>query len=193
MEHQNELKHQENLREFLEELGEDPKRDGLIDTPKRYVKSMHFLTSGYRMDPKSILTKALFEVDHKDLVIVRDIEFYSLCEHHLLPFYGRVHIGYIPNGKVVGLSKLPRLVNVFSRRLQVQERMTNQIAESIQQYLKPEGVGVVVEACHLCMMMRGVEKQSSYTTSSVMLGCFKELPTRTEFLNLIHSPKREFF
>jgi GTP cyclohydrolase I len=182
--------HQENLRQLLVDLGEDPERDGLLKTPERFINSMKFLSSGYKLDVKNIIQKALFDVDHKDMVIVRDIEFYSLCEHHLLPFYGRVHVGYIPNGKVVGLSKIPRLVDAFARRFQVQERFTNQIAEAMNEYVDPDGVGVVVEAYHFCMMMRGVEKQSSYTTTSAMVGSFQKLETRTEFLNLIHSPRR---
>ncbi len=181
-----------NVGQMLKDLGDDPSRDGLLKTPERFLKSMQFLTSGYQKDVKQILKKAVFQVDYKDMVIVRDIEFYSLCEHHLLPFYGRAHLGYIPNGKVVGLSKIPRAIEVFSRRLQVQERLTNEVTEAFFEALEPEGVGLVVEAYHLCMMMRGVEKQSSYTVTSSMLGCFRELETRNEFLQLVHSPKRGF-
>ena len=184
------LKHQTNFKELLADLGEDPKRDGLLKTPERHLKSLQFLTSGYDQDVGAILRKALFDVEYKDMIIVRDIEFYSLCEHHILPFHGRVHVGYIPTNKVVGLSKIPRLVEAFARRLQVQERMTHQIAQTIQEVLQPEGVGVVIEAAHFCMMMRGVEKRESYTTTSSMQGCFSQVQTRQEFLNLVHSPKR---
>ncbi len=179
----------QRIAEMLRDLGEDPSRDGLLKTPERHLESMRFLTSGYKTDVQKILKKALFDVSYQDMVIVRDIEVYSLCEHHLLPFYGRCHIGYIPNGKVVGLSKLPRVVNAFSRRLQVQERLTNEIAEAIQHTLHPVGVGVVVEAYHLCMMMRGVEKQRSYTITSSMQGSFRNLETREEFLSLIRAPR----
>lgn len=185
-------KTEENLRNLLAELGEDPSRDGLKDTPKRYLKSLNFLTSGYKQDIKPIFEKAMFDVEYQDMVIVRDIEFYSLCEHHMIPFYGRVHVGYIPNGKVVGLSKIPRAVDVLARRLQVQERLTNEIAQAMFDCLQPIGVGVVVEAYHLCMMMRGVQKQSSYTVTSSMKGSFRNQETRAEFLQLIHSPKRAF-
>lgn len=168
-------------------LGEDPLRDGLAQTPLRVAKSLKFLTQGYGTDPKSILNGALFDVRSDEMVIVRDIDFYSMCEHHMLPFFGRVHIAYLPTTKVIGLSKLPRLVNVFARRLQVQERMTHDIASTIQELVAPQGVGVVVEAQHLCMLMRGVEKQNSYAITSAMLGCFREdARTRSEFLNLIH-------
>ncbi len=183
-------KHEKNFAELLKDLGEDPTRDGLLKTPERHMKSMQYLTSGYDKDVRAILTKALFDVEYKDMIIVRDVEFYSLCEHHLLPFHGRVHVGYIPNKKVVGLSKIPRLIDAFARRLQVQERMTNQIAETIQEILKPEGVGVVIEAAHLCMMMRGVAKQASYTTTSSMQGSFHQPQTREEFLKLVHSPRK---
>ncbi|RZA21354.1 MAG: GTP cyclohydrolase I FolE [Proteobacteria bacterium] len=182
--------HETNIAALLKDLGEDPTRDGLLKTPERHRKSMQYLTSGYTKDTTEILTKALFDVEYKDMIIVRDVEFYSLCEHHLLPFHGRVHVGYIPNKKVVGLSKIPRLVEAFARRLQVQERMTHQIAQTIQDVLKPEGVGVVVEAAHLCMMMRGVEKQASYTTTSSMQGSFHQPQTREEFLKLVHSPRK---
>ncbi|RYZ82922.1 MAG: GTP cyclohydrolase I FolE [Proteobacteria bacterium] len=183
-------KHEANFASLLTDLGENPKRDGLLKTPERYIKSMQFLTSGYDKDVAGILNQALFDVEYKDMIIVRDIEFYSLCEHHLLPFYGRVHVGYIPTKKVVGLSKIPRLIEAFARRLQVQERMTHQIAQTMQSVLAPEGVGVVVEAAHMCMMMRGVEKHESYTTTSSMQGSFHQPQTRQEFLNLVHSPKK---
>ncbi len=182
---------QEELAELIKRqltlLGEDPLRDGLAQTPFRVAKSLKFLTQGYNIDPKSVLNGALFDVASDEMVIVRDIDFYSMCEHHLLPFFGRVHIAYLPAKKVVGLSKLPRLVEVFARRLQVQERLTHDIATTIQDLIKPQGVGVIVEAQHLCMMMRGVEKQNSNTITSAMLGCFREdARTRSEFLNLIH-------
>ena len=177
----------ENLyRELLSRVGEDPTRDGLLDTPKRMVKSMEFLTRGYTMDATEVLHNALFDVEYDEMVIVKDIEFYSMCEHHLLPFFGKAHIAYVPNGKVIGLSKLPRLVDMFARRLQVQERLTREIAEAIEQAIKPQGVAVILEAQHLCMMMRGVQKQHSATTTSAMLGVFKtQLPTRNEFLSLV--------
>lgn len=182
--------HEEAIRSLFKDLGEDPTRDGILKTPERHLKSMKFLTSGYDKDVGAILTGALFDVEYKDMIIVRDIEFYSLCEHHLLPFHGRVHVGYIPDKKVVGLSKIPRLVDAFARRLQVQERMTHQIAKTIQDILNPDGVGVVVEAAHFCMMMRGVEKRESYTTTSSMQGVFQKPETRQEFLNLVHSHKK---
>ena len=177
---------QEMYREILSRLGEDPTRDGLISTPARVEKSMSFLTKGYDEDAGKILRGAMFDVDYDEMVIVKDIEFYSLCEHHLLPFYGRAHIAYIPNGKVIGLSKIPRIVDVFARRLQVQERLTQQIAEAIEDAVHPQGVGVVLEGQHLCMMMRGVQKQESSTVTSAMLGAFKtQTQTRTEFLTLV--------
>jgi GTP cyclohydrolase IA len=178
---------QQLYRELLTRLHEDPDRDGLQATPKRVEQSMAFLTRGYTQDPTQILRGALFDVDYDEMVIVKDVEMYSLCEHHMLPFFGRVHVAYIPNGKVIGLSKIPRLVDVFARRLQVQERITTQIAEAIQEAIEPRGVGVVIEARHMCMMMRGVEKQQSTTTTSAMLGVFREQPTRTEFLSLIRN------
>ena len=177
---------QELVRSLLARLGEDPEREGLRNTPERYVRAMEFLTSGYQCDLQALLTSALFTVDYDEMVIVRDIEVFSLCEHHLLPFFGRCHVAYLPKGKVLGLSKIPRLVDAFARRLQVQERLTTQIAETIQEWIKPEGVGVVVEAQHLCMMMRGVEKQHSSAVTSHMLGTFRTCAeTRSEFLSLI--------
>ncbi|MDR3752867.1 MAG: GTP cyclohydrolase I FolE [Terracidiphilus sp.] len=172
-------------REILSRLGEDPDRDGLRATPERAEKALAFLTKGYEQDPAQILRDALFEVDYDEMVIVRDIEMFSLCEHHMLPFFGRVHVAYIPKGKVVGLSKIARLVEVFARRLQVQERLTRQIADSIEEAIAPQGVGVVIEARHLCMMMRGIEKQNSSTVTSAMLGCFRQKETRAEFLSLV--------
>ncbi len=176
------------MRELLVRLGEDPERDGLLDTPQRMVQAMQYLTKGYQEDPEKILKEALFDVDYDEMVIVKDIEMFSLCEHHLLPFFGKVHVAYIPNKKVIGLSKIPRLIDVFARRLQVQERLTVQIAESIQNAIQPQGVGVVIEARHLCMMMRGVEKQHSAAVTSSMLGVFRdEQETRQEFLALIRA------
>ena len=175
----------EIYRELLTRYHEDPDRDGLLQTPERVEKAMSFLTSGYELDPTQILRGALFEVDYDEMVIVKDVEMYSLCEHHMLPFFGRVHVAYIPNGKVIGLSKIPRLIEVFARRLQVQERMTRQIADAIQEAIQPRGVGVVIEARHLCMMMRGVEKQNSSTATSAMVGVFQKQNTRAEFLSLV--------
>jgi GTP cyclohydrolase I len=175
----------EMYAELLRRWDEDPTRDGLLKTPERVAKSMAYLTHGYKQDPAAILTDALFDVDYDEMVIVKDIEMFSLCEHHILPFFGKVHVAYIPNGKVVGLSKIPRLVDVFARRLQVQERLTREIAEAIEDAIHPQGVGVVIEARHLCMMMRGVEKQHSSTVTSAMLGVFQEQPTRAEFLSLV--------
>jgi len=178
--------YEELVREMLVRLGEDPDREGLSHTPARVEKAMRFLVKGYKDDPEALLRKALFTVGYDEMVIVKDIEMFSLCEHHLLPFFGKVHVAYIPNGKVIGLSKIPRLIEVFSRRLQIQERLTTQIAEAIQNAIEPQGVGVVIEARHLCMMMRGVEKQHSSAVTSSMLGCFRsEEETRTEFLSLI--------
>jgi GTP cyclohydrolase IA len=176
---------QDIYREIIRRYDADPTRDGLERTPERIEKSLEFLTQGYRQDPNEILRGALFEVAYDEMVIVKDIEMYSLCEHHMLPFFGKVHIAYIPDGKVIGLSKAPRLVDVFARRLQVQERMTRQIADAIQEAIHPQGVGVVIEARHLCMMMRGVEKQNSSTVTSAMLGVFQKQNTRNEFLSLI--------
>jgi GTP cyclohydrolase I len=178
--------YEELVREMLVRLGEDPEREGLVRTPARVEKAMQFLVKGYKDDPEALLRKALFTVSYDEMVIVKDIEMFSLCEHHLLPFFGKVHVAYIPNGKVIGLSKIPRLIESFSRRLQIQERLTTQIAEAIQNAIDPQGVGVVVEARHLCMMMRGVEKQHSSAVTSSMLGSFRnEEETRTEFLSLI--------
>jgi GTP cyclohydrolase I len=178
------------VERVLTELGEDPRREGLLKTPKRVARSLRYLTSGYHKDIDSILNGALFSVSYDEMVIVRDIEVFSLCEHHLLPFFGRCHVAYLPNQKVVGLSKIPRLVDAFARRLQVQERLTTQIAETIMEKLNPQGVGVVIEARHLCMVMRGVEKQASTAVTSAMLGVFREsAQTRAEFLNLVrHEP-----
>ena len=178
---------EELAREFLVRLGEDPKREGLVRTPERFTKAFQYLTKGYSEDPEQVLRGALFNVDYDEMVIVKDIEMFSLCEHHMLPFFGKVHIAYIPKGKVIGLSKLPRLVEIFARRLQVQERLTVQIAETLQKAAEPLGVGVVIEARHLCMMMRGVEKQHSATVTSSMLGAFRAQQTRQEFLALIHA------
>jgi GTP cyclohydrolase IA len=177
---------QELIQRLLIELGEDPAREGLVRTPIRVDKALRFLTSGYAANVDDVLNGALFNVDYSEMVIVRDIDFYSLCEHHLLPFFGKCHVAYIPNGKVIGLSKIPRLVDIFARRLQLQERMTNQIAETIVDKIKPLGVAVVCEGTHLCMAMRGVEKQNSYTITSAMLGAFRDQQrTRMEFLELL--------
>jgi GTP cyclohydrolase I len=177
---------QDIIRQLLTELGEDPSREGLLDTPKRVEKSLRFLTQGYAADVDAVLNNALFSVDYNEMVIVKDIDFYSLCEHHLLPFFGKCHVAYIPQGRVVGLSKIPRLVEIFSRRLQVQERLTSQIAETLRDKIRPLGVGIVVEASHLCMSMRGVEKQNSVAVTSAMLGVFQhDARTRAEFLELI--------
>jgi GTP cyclohydrolase I len=181
---------QQLYAELLARFDEDPTRDGLLKTPERMEKAMTFLTQGYRQHPQEILRAALFEVDYDEMVMVKDIEMFSLCEHHMLPFFGKVHIAYIPKGKVVGLSKLPRLVDVFARRLQVQERMTREIANALQEAIAPQGVGVVVEARHLCMMMRGVEKQNSSTVTSSMSGVFLEDKTRAEFLSLVRDHGR---
>jgi GTP cyclohydrolase IA len=181
---------QELVRQLLAELGEDPSREGLRNTPKRVEKALRFLTSGYTADVDTVLNNALFTVDYNEMVIVKDIDFYSLCEHHLLPFFGRCHIAYIPQGKVIGLSKIPRLVEVFARRLQIQERMTSQIAETIRGKIEPLGVAVVIEATHLCMAMRGVEKQNASAITSAMLGVFQhDARTRVEFLELIRRPE----
>jgi GTP cyclohydrolase I len=180
---------QDIIRQLLAELGEDPSREGLVDTPKRVEKSLRFLTNGYAADVDSVLNNALFTVDYNEMLIVKDIDFYSLCEHHLLPFFGKCHVAYIPQGRVVGLSKIPRLVDMFARRLQVQERLTNQIAETLREKIRPLGVAVVMEASHLCMSMRGVEKQNSVAVTSAMLGVFQnDARTRMEFLDLIKRP-----
>ncbi|MEK9609227.1 MAG: GTP cyclohydrolase I FolE [Flavobacteriaceae bacterium] len=176
-----------NFSKIIDLLGEDTAREGLVKTPARAAKAMKFLTEGYEKDPKQILQSAMFSEDYNEMVIVKDIELYSLCEHHMLPFFGKAHIAYIPNGKIVGLSKIPRVVDVFSRRLQVQERLTEQVLDCINDTLKPEGVGVVIEASHMCMMMRGVQKQSSTTTTSGFRGTFQHTDTRNEFLKLITS------
>src|SRR6185503_3131701 len=178
---------QELVRKLLEALGEDPEREGLVETPRRVEKSLGFLTSGYRANVDDIVNGALFTVEYNEMVIVRDIDMYSLCEHHLLPFFGKCHVAYIPDGRVIGLSKIPRIVDVFARRLQVQERLTTQVAETLEAKLHPLGVAVVIEATHLCMAMRGVEKQNSVTVTSAMRGVFHRDPrTRAEFLELIH-------
>jgi GTP cyclohydrolase IA len=177
-----------NIKDLIGNLGEDTEREGLLKTPSRVAKAMEFLTSGYRQDVHEILNGAVFKEKYNEMVIVKEIDFFSMCEHHLLPFYGKAHIAYIPNGKILGLSKIPRVVEVFSRRLQVQERMTQQIADTLFETLEPDGVGVVIEARHLCMMMRGVEKQNSLATTSAMLGSFRDdEKTRSEFLRLIQS------
>ena len=176
-----------NYQEILHLLGENQNREGLLKTPERASKAMKYLTEGYEKDPKQILQSAMFKEDYNEMVIVKDIELYSLCEHHLLPFFGKAHIAYIPNGQIVGLSKLPRVVDVFSRRLQVQERLTEQILDCINNTLNPKGVAVVIEASHMCMMMRGVQKQNSTTTTSGFRGAFKDTDTRNEFLNLVQS------
>jgi GTP cyclohydrolase I len=175
----------DNYQNIIAQVGEDPSRNGLVKTPERASKAMQFLTQGYNMNPEEILLSAMFDEDYRDMVIVKDIELYSLCEHHMLPFFGKAHIAYIPNGKIVGLSKLPRIVDVFARRLQVQERLTDNIIECINKTLQPRGVAVVIEAVHMCMMMRGVQKQNSATTTSGFRGEFEKAQTRNEFLKLI--------
>jgi GTP cyclohydrolase I len=184
----------ENLvRSMLKELGEDPGRDGLERTPARVASAMRSFTAGYEMDPAQILNDAMFDVDYDEMVLVRDIDFYSLCEHHMVPFFGRVHVGYIPNGKIVGLSKIPRVIEMFARRLQVQERLTMQVASTLEQVLEPKGVGVVIEAKHLCMMMRGVAKQNSYAITSSLRGEFEEdSKTRAEFMGLLRQNRDAF-
>ena len=175
----------EHYAEVINLLGEDTSREGLVKTPERASKAMKFLTEGYEIDPKQILQSAMFKEDYSEMVIVKDIELYSLCEHHMLPFFGKAHIAYIPNGHIVGLSKIPRVVDVFARRLQVQERLTEQVLDCINDTLQPQGVAVVIEASHMCMMMRGVQKQNSTTTTSGFRGSFRETDTRNEFLKLI--------
>ena len=185
---------QELLREQLVRMGEDPDREGLQRTPERMERALHYLTRGYKEDPVKLLKDALFTVNYDEMVIVKDVEMFSMCEHHLLPFFGKVHVAYIPKGRVIGLSKIPRLIDAFARRLQVQERLTTQIAEAIQHAIEPQGVGVVIEARHLCMMMRGVEKQHSAAVTSSMLGCFRnEQETREEFLSLIRQKSANGF
>ena len=174
-------------KQLLEEIGEDPNREGLLKTPSRVSKAWSFFSKGYKQDLNRIINDAIFEEDAKDMVIVRDVEFFSLCEHHLIPFFGKAHVGYIPNGKVIGLSKIPRIIDMFSRRLQVQERLTHQIAEAINSVLNAKGVSVVMEGRHMCMQMRGVEKQNSFTSTSAMSGQFKKsAETRSEFLSIIN-------
>lgn len=174
------------VTELIKEIGEDPEREGLQRTPHRVAKAYEFLTQGYHKDIEKVLNNAIFSQEYDEMVIVKDIDFYSMCEHHMLPFYGKIHVAYIPNGKVVGLSKIPRIVDVFARRLQIQERLTRQVADTIDKFLNPLGVAVVAEAMHMCMMMRGVEKQNSITTTSAMLGAFQDEPSaRVEFLRLI--------
>ena len=177
----------DNYQSILKDLGENPDREGLVKTPERAAKAMQFLTSGYDIDPRDIIKSALFKEDYSQMVLVKDIELYSLCEHHMLPFFGKAHIAYIPNGQIVGLSKLPRVVDAFARRLQVQERLTNEIRDCIQETLHPKGVAVVIECAHLCMQMRGVQKQNSVTTTSAFTGEFMEDKTRSEFIRLISS------
>jgi GTP cyclohydrolase IA len=179
------------VRKLMVEIGEDPGREGLLRTPERFEKAIRFLTSGYKQDPKALLNGAMFSVAYDEMVVVKDIEVYSLCEHHLLPFFGKCHVAYIPNKKVVGLSKVARLVNMYARRLQIQERLTSQIAQTLEDALSPQGVGVIIEARHLCMAMRGVEKQNSAAVTSAMLGVFREKKeTRDEFLSLIRGGKQ---
>ncbi len=181
---------QKLIRRQIELIGEDPDREGLVRTPRRVAEAFKFLAGGYTEDPKEVLNDALFESTSDEMVIVKDIDFYSLCEHHMLPFFGKCHVAYLPTKKVVGLSKIPRLVDVYARRLQIQERMTQEIATMLMELIQPEGVGVVVEAQHLCMMMRGVQKQNSYAITSAMLGSFREdARTRAEFLELIRHPR----
>ena len=179
---------EKQIKEILKAIGEDPEREGLLDTPARFAKAFRYLTRGYEQDVGKILNDALFTVDYDEMVIVRDIDVYSLCEHHLMPFFGKAHVGYVPRGKVIGLSKIPRMVDVFARRLQVQERLTQQIAETIQEVIDPKGVAVVLECQHLCVKMRGVERQNATMVTSSMLGYFrKDLRSRNEFLNLIRT------
>jgi len=178
----------DSIKNILELIGEDPNREGLFKTPTRVEKAYHYLTRGYKIDINKVLNDALFTEECEEMVLVRNIEFYSLCEHHMLPFYGKCHVAYLPKGKIIGLSKIPRIVDVFARRLQVQERMTRQIAETLDNLLKPYGVAVIAESKHLCMMMRGVEKQSSFVTSSTMMGAFREeRATRMELLSLLQT------
>jgi len=179
----------DTIRQMLKEIGEDPQREGLLKTPERVAESLEFLTKGYHEDPAKVINGAMFTEDNKEMVVLRDVDFFSLCEHHLLPFFGKCHLAYIPNNRIIGLSKLARVVDFYSRRLQVQERLTKQIADMIQNALQPQGVAVVMEAEHLCMQMRGVEKQNSVAVTSTLLGVFKDNPcTRSEFLDLIRHP-----
>jgi len=177
----------DNFQSIITGIGEDQNREGLVKTPERAAKAIQFLTHGYGLDAEQILRSALFKEDYNEMVIVKDIELYSLCEHHMLPFFGKAHIAYIPNGYIVGLSKIPRIVDVFARRLQVQERLTEEILNCIQNTLKPQGAAIVIEAAHMCMMMRGVQKQNSVTTTSAFTGTFRNAETRTEFLNLVQA------
>ncbi len=185
---ENKEKFEQSVRNMLEIVGEDPDREGLVKTPERVFKAFQFLTKGYHQDPKEVLNEALFTSSNDEMVLIRDIEFYSMCEHHLLPIIGRAHVAYIPDGKVVGLSKIPRMVEVFARRLQIQEQMTEQIADAITEVIKPKGVGVVIQARHMCIEMRGVEKVNSITTTSALRGMFRDQKTRSEFLNFINTP-----
>jgi len=179
---------EESVREILVDIGEDPEREGLLKTPDRVARMYEELTSGYHIDTEKLINGAIFTADYDEMVVVKDIDFYSMCEHHMLPFYGKAHVAYIPNGKVIGLSKIPRIVEMFARRLQIQEQMTSQIADFIQETLNPQGVAVVIEGAHMCAMMRGVKKQNTKMTTSKMTGCFKENPkTRSEFLQLINN------
>ncbi|HRM47185.1 MAG TPA: GTP cyclohydrolase I FolE [Flavobacterium sp.] len=175
----------DNYRKIIEDLGEDVSREGLEKTPERVAKAMQYLTHGYELDPLEILKSAMFTEDHRQMIVVKDIEVYSMCEHHMLPFFGKAHVAYIPNGKIVGLSKIPRIVDAFARRMQVQERLTDQIKDCIQEALEPLGVAVVIEAQHMCMQMRGIQKQNSVTTTSSFTGAFEKDKTRKEFINLI--------
>ena len=177
------------VKRMLELMGEDPGREGLVKTPNRVLRAWDFMTEGYRKDPKQVLNDALFETDNNQMVLIKDIEFYSMCEHHLLPIIGRAHVAYIPNGKVVGLSKIPRMVDIFARRLQIQEQLTEQIAEAINDVISPKGVGVVIQARHMCMEMRGVQKTHSNTTTSALRGLFLKPETREEFFNIINAPQ----
>jgi len=175
----------QNLKELLTSVGEDPNRDGLQKTPSRFLKAFDFLTHGYSKDVEALINGALFDAPYSEMVIIKNIELYSMCEHHLLPFFGKCHVGYIPSGKIIGLSKIPRIVDAFARRLQVQERLTSQISDCLMKHLQPQGVGVVIEASHLCMMMRGVEKQNAFAQTSSLKGVFQTHETRTEFFKLL--------
>jgi len=184
---------EEKIREILKELGENPSREGLQKTPSRFVESLRFLTKGYKEDPKKVINGAVFSEDQKDMIIVKNVDFFSLCEHHMLPFFGKCHLAYIPDGKIIGLSKIARVIDIYARRLQVQERLTHEIAKTISEALRPKGVAVVMEAQHLCMQMRGVERQNSVAVTSSMLGIFREnVSTRSEFMSLIRGASKEF-